>query len=93
MNEFWPYGVQGIFNFIPPYGVYGRCIIFAPMVYRAFLKLNSAIRCKWSVYNLWPYGVQGIANFIPPYSVNGRCIIFGPMGYRAFLISVFRHTV
>ena len=35
--EEWPYGVQGIFNFIPPYGVYGRCIIFGPMVYRAFL--------------------------------------------------------
>ena len=63
------------------------------MVYRAFLfLLNSAIRCKWSVYNLWPYGVQGIVNFIPPYGVNGWCIILGPMGYRAFVI-LFRHTV
>ena len=80
-----PYGVQGIFYFIPPYGVNGWCIIFGPMVYRAFLfLLNSAIRCKWSVYNLWPYGVQGIVHFIPPYGVNGRCIIFGPMVYSAF---------
>ena len=80
-----PYGVQGIFYFIPPYGVNGWCIIFGPIVYRAFLfLLNSAIRCKWSVYNLWPYGVQGIVHFIPPYGVNGRCIIFGPMVYSAF---------
>ena len=35
--EVWPYGVQGIF--IPPYGVNGRCIIFGPMVYRAFVIL------------------------------------------------------
>ena len=35
----WPYGVQGIFYFIPPYGVYGRCIIFGPIVYRAFVIL------------------------------------------------------
>ena len=26
----WPYGVQVIFNFIPPYGVNGRCMIFWP---------------------------------------------------------------
>ena len=32
----WPYGVQGIVHVIPPYGVNGRCIIFGPMVYRAF---------------------------------------------------------
>ena len=88
-----PYGVQGIFYFIPPYGVNGWCIIFGPMVYRAFLfLLNSAIRCKWSVYNLWPYGVQGIVHFIPPYGINGRCIIFGPMVYRALFI-LFRHMV
>ena len=37
--EEWPYGVQGIFYFIPPYGVNGRCIIFGPMVYRAFFIL------------------------------------------------------
>ena len=55
------------------------------MVYRAILIFYSAIRCKWSVYNIWPYGVQGIFNFlIPPYGVNGRCVIFGPMVYRAF---------
>ena len=63
-----------------PYGVQG------------IFKLNSAIRCKWSVYNLWPYGVQGIVHFIPPYGVYGRCIIFGPMVYRALFI-LFRHTV
>ena len=88
----WPYGVQGIFYFIPPYSVNGWCIIFSPMVYRAFYFSNSAIRCIWSVYNLWPYGVQGIFYFIPPYGVNGRCIIYGPMVYRAFFI-LFRHTV
>ena len=56
---------RAFFYFIPPYGVNGWCIIFGPMVYRAFLfLLNSAIRCKWSVYNLWPYGVQGIFIFI-----------------------------
>ena len=37
--EEWPYGVQGIFYFIPPHGVNGRCIIFGPMVYRAFFIL------------------------------------------------------
>ena len=64
--------MQGNFYFIPPYGVNGRCIIFGPMVYRAFF-FYSAIRCKWSVYNLWPYGVEGIFIFlIPPYGVNGR---------------------
>ena len=28
MYNLWPYGVHGIFYFIPPYVVYGRCIIF-----------------------------------------------------------------
>ena len=67
----WPYGVQGIFYFILPYSVNGWCIIFGPMVYRAFLFLfsYSAIRCKWSVYVLWPCGVQGrllLIFLVPP---------------------------
>ena len=35
----WPYGVQVIFNFVPSYDVNGRCMIFGPMVYRAFFIL------------------------------------------------------
>ena len=46
--EEWPYGVQGIFNIIPPYGVNGRCIIFGPMVYREFF-----------YFLIPPYGVNG----------------------------------
>ena len=30
---------RAFFYFIPPYGVYGRCIIFGPIVYRAFVIL------------------------------------------------------
>ena len=92
---FGPMLYRAFFYFlIPPYGVNGRFMFFGPMVYRAFFKFYSAIRCKWSVYNLWPYGVQGIFIFnIPPYGVNGRFMFFGPMVYRAFKIFVFRHTV
>ena len=78
---------------IPPYGVNGRTRGMALWCTGHFL-FYSAIRCKWSVYNLWPYGVQGIfICLIPPYGVNGRFMIFGPMVYRAFFLFVFRHTV
>ena len=84
--EEWPYGVQGIIN--------GRCIIFGPMVYRAFF-----------YFLIPPYGVNGrciifgpmvyrafFYFLIPSYGVNGRFMFFGPLVYRAFLI-LFRHTV
>ena len=53
--EKWPYGVQDIFYFIPPYGVYGRCIIFGPMVYRTFF-----------YFLIPPYGVNGRFMFFGP---------------------------
>ena len=89
----WPYGVQVIFNFIPPYGVNGRCMIFGPMVYRTFLIFVFRHTVLMVGLEEWPYGVQGIFNFIPPYGVNVRCIIFGPMVYRAFVFVLFRHTM
>ena len=56
-------------------------------------KFYSAIRCKWSVYDLWPYGVQGIFNLcIPPYGVNGRTRGMALWCTGHFFI-LFRHTV
>ena len=52
----WPYGVQGIFYFIPPYSVNGWCIIFGPMVYRAFL----------FCFLIPTYGVNGRFMFFGP---------------------------
>ena len=89
----WPYGVQVIFYFIPPYGVNGRCMIFGPMVYRTFLFFVFRHTVLMVGLEEWPYGVRGIFYFIPPYGVNGRCIIFGPMVYRAFVFVLFRHTM
>ena len=69
----WPYGVQVIFYFIPPYGVNGRCMIFGPMVYRTFFIFVFRHTVLMVGLEEWPYGVQGIFNFcIPPYGVNGR---------------------
>ena len=45
----------GHFLFIPPYSVNGWCIIFGPMVYRAFL-----------FFLIPPYGVNGRFMFFGP---------------------------
>ena len=75
---------RAFFYFIPPYGVYGRCIIFGPMVYRAFLFLlfrHTVYMVGLCSLALW---CTGHFLFYSPYGVNGRCTIFGPMVYRAF---------
>ena len=71
----WPYGVQAIFYFIPPYGVNGRCMIFGPMVYRAFF-----------YFCIPPYGVYGRCIIFGPmvyraflFFLNCRFMFFGPM--------------
>ena len=72
-----PYGVQGMFILIcsiSPYGENGWIIILGPMVYRAFLIILPAIRCKRSDCYIGPYGVQGMFILmcsIPPYGENG----------------------
>ena len=53
------------FYFIPPYGVYGRCINFGPMVYRAFLFLLFR-----------SYGVNGRFMFFGPMVYRAFLILF-----------------
>ena len=62
--EEWPYGVQVNFNCIPPYGVNGRCIIFGPMMYRAFF-----------YFRIPPYGVNGRFMFFGALWCTGHVFI------------------
>ena len=65
MYNLWPYGVQGIVNFIPPYDVNGRGIIFGPMVYRAFF-----------IFLIPPCSVNGRFMFFGPMVYRAFFILF-----------------
>ena len=59
--EVWPYGVQGIFYFIPPYGVNGRCIIYGE---------------QGIFYFIPPYGAYGRCIIFGPIVYRAFVILF-----------------